>query len=121
MIAAELRRHLLTLRGPEDRPRMTWFQIHQETVPERHRDQVSIATVWKIAMRPPYEPQDLAIRHILGLNGEAQVQYLDGRQRPRAQAVGAVPCACGQWYVSNHPRRGRCFVCSPYRGRRKEQ
>ena len=32
-----------------------------------------------------------------------------------AQALFAVRCECGRWYISNHPRRKRCFLCSPYR------
>ena len=32
-----------------------------------------------------------------------------------AQALFAVRCECGRWYISNHPRRKKCFVCSPYR------
>ena len=32
-----------------------------------------------------------------------------------AQALFAVRCECGRWYISNHPRRKRCYLCSPYR------
>ena len=65
-----------------------------------------------------YEPKDPVIREVLGLDRESTVVFVDGQRRPRAQAVGAVRCACGQWYVSNHPRRRRCFGCSPFGGRR---
>ncbi len=32
-----------------------------------------------------------------------------------SQALLALQCECGAWYISNHPRRRKCFVCSPYR------
>lgn len=38
---------------------------------------------------------------------------------PGAQVVSAARCECGQWFVSNSPRRKRCFICSPFRGKGK--
>ncbi len=32
-----------------------------------------------------------------------------------SQALFALQCPCGQFFISNHPRRRKCFVCSPYR------
>lgn len=46
--------------------------------------------------------------------GEAEIP-------PGTQVATASRCACGQWFVSNHPRRARCFICSPYKGRRKTE
>ena len=36
-----------------------------------------------------------------------------------SQALLANQCSCGAWFISNHPRRRKCFVCSPYRGNGK--
>jgi len=59
------------------------------------------------------------ISAILGIPYSAHVSVIGGGNVPDgAQAVSATRCACGQWFISNHPCRRRCFVCSPYRGRR---
>jgi hypothetical protein len=39
-----------------------------------------------------------------------------GSVPPGAQVISAQVCACGQWFISNHPRRQKCFICSPYKG-----
>ena len=31
------------------------------------------------------------------------------------QVLFAIQCQCGRFFISNHPRRRKCFVCSPYR------
>lgn len=39
---------------------------------------------------------------------------------PGAQVIAtAERCDCGQWFIPNHPARRRCFICSPYRRRKK--
>lgn len=119
MQISELRAQLLEIRGLNGSPKISWAQVHRSVVPAGQRDRVSVATLWKIAERPPYEPKDPGIREILGLDEESLVLFLDGQRRPRAQAVGAVRCACGQYFISNHPRRKRCFLCGPYRGSSK--
>ena len=117
MTIDELRRKILDIRGRNGDPKLSWAKVHREIVPAGRQDQVSVALVYRVAREPGYEPKDLEIRDILGLDRESAVVFVDGRTRPRAQAVGAVQCACGQWYVSNHPRRRRCFKCSPFRGK----
>lgn len=36
-----------------------------------------------------------------------------------AQTIRAIQCTCGRWFISNHPRRKRCFLCHPYSSRRR--
>lgn len=58
----------------------------------------------------------------VGLPVAAQVVVIGGGDiPPGAQVVSALRCACGQWFVPNHPRRRRCFICSPFRGRQDNQ
>ncbi len=33
--------------------------------------------------------------------------------------VKAMECSCGEYFISNHPRRIHCFTCRPFRTRRK--
>ncbi len=58
------------------------------------------------------------IRGLLGLPAESSVVVMAGEVPAGSQAVAALQCECGQWFIANHPRRRRCFVCSPYKGRR---
>lgn len=56
------------------------------------------------------------VRHLLGLPPAATVIVIGGGQIPEgAQVISADQCECGQWFISNHPRRHKCFVCSPAR------
>lgn len=97
----------------------TWEEIRQLVVVPAMLDRVSRACVWKIANQAGYEPKDLAIREALDLDEESPVRYVDGRARPKAQALDVMACIdCSRYFVSNHPRRQRCFICSPYRGQR---
>ena len=57
-------------------------------------------------------------RQQLGLPPVSDVIYLYGYiPTGEAISVGAVLCECGQLFISNHPARKRCFICSPYRRR----
>lgn len=47
------------------------------------------------------------------------ITVADGEVPDGSQVIGASRCACGQWFVSNHPRRSKCFICSPYRRKPK--
>ena len=54
------------------------------------------------------------IRKVLGLPDFASVVIVGvGDVPPGTQVIKADKCACGMWYVSNSPRRKRCFICSP--------
>jgi len=56
------------------------------------------------------------IRSRLGLAPTATVVVVTGGAVPHgAQVVSASLCSCGQYYISNHPARKKCFMCSPYR------
>jgi len=98
----------------------TWEEIRRILVDPNDLEKISRSLVWKVANVPEYEPRDLDIRAALGLDQESSVRYVDGRPRPRAQALDVMVCGCGRHFVSNHPRRRKCFVCSPYRGKSKK-
>ena len=117
MTIEELRALIWEVRGRNGDPRPSWSQVHAAIVPEACRDQVSVALIYRVAREPEYEPKAPEIRGILGLDQESPVVFVDGKSRPKAQAVGVQRCGCGRWFVSNHPRRRKCFVCSPFRGR----
>lgn len=55
----------------------------------------------------------------LGLPIEGRVQVIFGMVPDGSQVIAADQCECGQWYVSNHPARHKCFICSPFRRRSK--
>lgn len=58
------------------------------------------------------------IRKVLDLPEIAQVIALAGSVPNGTQVIMASRCECGQYFVSNHPRRQKCFICSPYRKRK---
>lgn len=57
------------------------------------------------------------IRERMGLPPETTVVVISGAVPPGSQSIAAKQCACGRWFISNHPRRKRCFICSPYHGK----
>jgi hypothetical protein len=59
------------------------------------------------------------IREKLKLPPIAEVVSLNEGFKDGSQVIGAVECCvCGQWFVSNHPKRKRCFICTPFRSRK---
>jgi hypothetical protein len=72
-------------------------------------------------VRRDYEPKTNEIRGVLGLPPSSKVIPVNGREIPNGtQALVAEYCIdCGQPFISNHPRRRKCFICSPYRGKRR--
>jgi hypothetical protein len=59
-------------------------------------------------------------RRRLGLTLTATVYVIGGSViPPGAQVISASLCECGQPYISNHPARKKCFICSPFRKRNK--
>ena len=58
------------------------------------------------------------IRKKLGLQEIATVVVIEGEAPNGTLAHSAQRCHCGQWYISNHPRRHKCFICSPYKGKK---
>lgn len=66
------------------------------------------------------EPKDQRNRSALGLVAYAYVYVVTGGEvPPGAQVVSASRCDCGQWFIPNAPNRRKCFICSPYKKRRK--
>ena len=59
------------------------------------------------------------IRKRLGLPEMAQVVGIDGEAPAGAQVPAASQCQCAEWFVSDNPRRNRCYICAPRRKRRK--
>ncbi|HMN11816.1 MAG TPA: hypothetical protein PKD55_05770 [Bellilinea sp.] len=64
-----------------------------------------------------YEPGK-KIRERLGLPPAASVVVVYGVVPDGAQVLQAERCQCGQYFIPNHPRRRKCFMCSPYRKRK---
>lgn len=59
-------------------------------------------------------------RRRLGFPPKGSVVVMSGETIPvGTQVIAASVCDCGQAFISNHPRRVHCFVCSPFRGGRK--
>lgn len=81
---------------------------------------VSGALVYRVVMTD-YEPKDPEIRHRLGAPVLGLVQCMvDEVLPPGTQVMGSACCArCGRPFVPNHPLRKKCYICAPYRGRRK--
>jgi hypothetical protein len=75
--------------------------------------------LWNIINKDGYLPP-LRICLILDIEiPQAKVVPMNGRQIPDgSQALMALRCDCGQYFISNHPRRRKCYKCSPYRGKR---
>jgi hypothetical protein len=76
---------------------------------------VSHATIQRIYKG--VEPHDLKTRQALGLPAYHQVVVVTGGDVPPGTLViSADQCVeCQRFYISNHPRRKKCFICSPYR------
>jgi hypothetical protein len=64
-------------------------------------------------------PKRFDLRVRMGLPEISEVLTVNGNVPYRSQTLGAQRCACGQHFISNHPRRKRCFICSPFRGKKK--
>ena len=54
----------------------------------------------------------------LGIKTLATVVVIAGEVPAGSQALTAQQCPCGQWFISNHPQRKKCFVHSPYKGKK---
>lgn len=80
---------------------------------------ISAGTLCSIANG--WEPAGAELRHALGLPATVPVIPVNGAViPPRTQVHHADECVdCARPFVSNHPRRQRCFICSPFRGKRR--
>lgn len=79
---------------------------------------VNKTTIWKIIneRRPPVDHE---IRRRLGLSPSSDVILLEGEHLNGATLLAhhiKICPECGQPYIPNHPKRNKCFICSPYRG-----
>jgi hypothetical protein len=102
----------------------TLGQVCQEMIELHGRTQSWRKTGARFGLNPAmarliaggYDP-GRKIRGLLDLAVTATVVVmLSGEAVPDgAQVIRAELCGCGQWYISNHPRRRKCFVCSAYR------
>jgi hypothetical protein len=67
-----------------------------------------------------YEP-GRKVRAALGLRPVITVIQMGAEIPDGAQVISASLCSCGRWFIGNHPRRTKCFICSPFRpGKKKE-
>ena len=62
-------------------------------------------------------PKSTKKRAALGLPPYSSVVVVEGNVPNGTQVLCADLCACGQWYIKNHPRRRKCFSCSPCKKR----
>lgn len=58
------------------------------------------------------------IRRKLNLPAYAQVIAIAEEIPEGTLVLKATLCPCGQYFISNHPRRKKCFQCSPYRAKK---
>jgi hypothetical protein len=66
-----------------------------------------------------YEPGK-KVRNTLNLTPSATViVFGEGDVPDGSQTIRAAQCDCGQWFISNHPRRKHCFLCRPYASSRR--
>jgi hypothetical protein len=64
-----------------------------------------------------YDPKRQETRQRLGLSAFSAIVVIgDGDVPEGSQAVQAIQCDCGNWFITNHPRRKHCFICRPFRG-----
>lgn len=92
---------------------LSWRSI-AKTVPEYAG--ISAPSLRRIAIG--FDP-GAKVRRLLGLPVTATVYVIGGGEiPPGAQVISAAQCPCGQFFISNHPRRTRCFICSPFRKRK---
>lgn len=90
------------------RPRVSWRTIGAE---------YGISGAMARLIANGYDPGK-KIRQKLDLPQSAAVIVINGKVSDGAQALGEAVCGCGRTFISNHPRRSKCFVCSPYRGKK---
>lgn len=85
---------------------------------EIFRDRITFGTVQRISQGN--EPHDPKIRAAIGLPVPNAVVVIigGGSIPPGCQVISASMCECGQPFISNHPARKKCFICSPYRKRK---
>lgn len=83
---------------------------------EDFNGQVSHAVIQRIT--EGIEPKKPSIRQVLGLPIAKEIIPFAGEIPNGTQVHQAIRCACGQYYIPNHPRRKSCFTCSPFRGKK---
>jgi hypothetical protein len=62
------------------------------------------------------------MRNVLKLSPSATVVVFGEGQVPDgSQTIRALRCACGQWFIPNHPARKHCFLCHPSRSNARKK
>src|SRR3990172_9236862 len=79
---------------------------------------VTPAMAWRVARG--YEPKDNIIRAKFGMDEfKSKVVSVNGHIPDGAYSLGAMKCSeCWRHYITNHPRRKKCFICSPFRDKK---
>lgn len=96
--------------------RTDWTQIAREVAhPKITRAHVRKMIVFQ------WEPQRDDLRVAFGWSPLVTVTPVNGAAVPSgSQVLHAQHCTlCNRPFISNHPRRQKCFICSPYRGAQK--
>jgi hypothetical protein len=73
-------------------------------------------TVWRVANQG-WLPSDAVSLQKLGIAAQVGVLFMEGAIIEGGALVGqsSRTCECGVEFIPNHPRRRRCFYCSPIR------
>lgn len=79
---------------------------------------VSVGLIHAIA-KNGHVPKDEKVRKRLDLPPRIEITTIIGDIPDGTVSLGAMRCRCGQWFISNHPRRRQCFICGPYRKRKR--
>jgi len=67
------------------------------------------------------DPKDMRVRQLLGLPlPTAHITVVIGYVPEGSMSLGAWRCDCGQWFISNSGNRRKCYICSPYKGKRRK-
>ena len=67
------------------------------------------------------DPKNIQVRQRLGLPmPTAHITVVIGHVPEGTMSIGALQCECGQWFISNSGNRRKCFMCSPYKGKKKK-
>ncbi|MDD5397415.1 MAG: hypothetical protein PHW24_05185 [Candidatus Moranbacteria bacterium] len=96
----------------------TWDEIasHLNILTEDGRINPGLA---KRMVMDDYVPARNSTRIRIGLKPNPIIKVMgDEIIHDGCQAIYERQCACGQYFIPNHPLRDHCFICRPFRTRK---
>jgi hypothetical protein len=99
-----------------------WRMVNDHYYPQdnRLRERLHLAPLISVEACPDCGKVHLAgcpkaeAVEVPSLHGTAVVIVVgSGNIPPGSQVLGAVCCSCGASFVSNNPRRSKCYLCAP--------